>query len=175
MKKLITGMAIAACFLAACKGNSGSAASGSDSTATALKRNKQTALNSEAGYNSKSADAVCKDYAPDFIDYGSGEFPPSKNVDSIKADLKNFFAAYHDLKNEGLVAVADSNLVIVTGNWSGTFTDEYQKIKPTGKSFKIFDADIFTFNKDGKIAAHKSVQSLTGIFYQLGIPMPQKK
>jgi predicted ester cyclase len=175
MRKLITGMAIVACFFAACKGNSGSATTnGSDSTATALKKNKQTALNSDMGYNNKSADAVCKDYAPDFIDYGSGEYPPSKNLDSIKAETKSFIAAYPDIKGENLVAVADSNTVIVTGTWSGTFKGEFMKIKPTGKLFKVSDADIFTFNKDGKIASHRSIQSLTTIFTQLGIPLPKK-
>jgi len=33
-------------------------------------------------------------------------------------------------------------------------------MKPTGKSFKVMDADIFIFNKQGKITAHKSIQSI---------------
>ena len=176
MKKLFTALAlvaVAACILPSCKSSVSASSSGSDSTAAALKKNKQTALNSDMGFNSRSAEAVCKDFATDFVDYGSGEYPPSKNLDSIKASLKEFIAAYPDLKGENLMAVADSNTVIVTGNWSGTFKGEFMHIKPTGKKFKVFDADIFTFNKDGKIASHKSIQSLTTIFTQLGIPMPK--
>ncbi len=41
-------------------------------------------------------------------------------------------------------------------------------IKPTGKSYKVKDVDLFTFNDDGKITEHRSVQSSSTIMMQTG-------
>ena len=38
-------------------------------------------------------------------------------------------------------------------------TGEFMGMKPTGKSFKLKDVDLFTFNDAGKITEHRSVQS----------------
>jgi predicted ester cyclase len=175
MKKLITGMAIAACFLTACKNNGNSSSSGSDSNATALKRNKQTALNTEKAYVAKDTNAIFKDYAAGFKEYSNGTEKPQTNMDSIKASTKSFFNAFPDYNGENIQAFADSNTVIVTGDWSGTFKNEFMHMKPTGKKFKISDADIFTFNKEGKIISHRSIQSDATFLYALGVPMPEKK
>jgi len=166
-------MAIATCFLAACKSNSGTKSS-SDSTATAIKRNKQIALDAEMSISKQDMDGLFKNCSADFVDYGNGDSKPMKNVDSIKADFKGFLTAFPDFKGEDLAAIADSNTVVVTGNWSGTFKNDYMKMKANGKSFKIPEADIFTFNNEGKITSHKSVQSGIYIFYQLGFLVPKK-
>ena len=175
MRKLITGIAIAAFFLASCKSNPGSSATGSDSTAAALKRNKQTALNSEMALSKGDIDGVMKDWAPDFVDLGHGGSEPETNKDSIKAALKTFFAEFPDFTGKDFVAVADSNLVIVTCTWSGTFKNPLGTMKPNGKSFKMPEADIFTFNKEGKIKSRRSIQSDATLAYQLGDLVPAKK
>jgi predicted ester cyclase len=171
MKKNIISAAVACLFFAACNSNSSTMAKGSDSNSATLTKNKQTALNNIHAYVKKDLDGAFKDYTTDFVDYGNGEMRPMKNQDSMKMDLKNFFVAFPDYKAENLKAVAEGNTVIVTADWSGTFKNEYNKVKPTGKSFKAKDADIFTFNDAGKITSHKTIQSITAIFYQLGIPM----
>jgi steroid delta-isomerase-like uncharacterized protein len=170
MKKLIFSMAAAACIFTACK----APVAGSDAP-SAMDKNKQTALAAEAGFNKHDADAVFKDCSADFVDYGNGGGKPMKNLDSMKMNLKNFMAAFPDFKGENLAAYADSSSVIVTGTWSGTFKSEFMKIPATGKSYKAMDGDIYTFNKEGKITSHKSIQSDADFFYQLGIPMPPKK
>lgn len=167
-------MAAAGCFLAACKGPA-TVNTSSDSAAATLTKNKQTAMNSEMAMIKMDMDGVYKDCSPDFVDYGNGESKPVKSIDSLKANMKTFFAAFPDFKGENLRAVADSDMVIVTGDWSGTFKAEFMKIKPTNKVFKAADADIFTFNKEGKITSHKSIQSEMTYLYQLGVPMPAKK
>jgi len=175
MRTLITGIAIAALFLASCKSNSGSSAAGSDSTAAALKRNKQTALNSEMALSKGDIEGVMKDWAPDFVDLGHGGSPPEANKDSIKAAIKTFFAQFPDFTGKNFVAVADSNLVIVTCTWSGTFKNPHGTMKQNGKSFKMPEADIFTFNKEGKIKSRRSIQSDATLAYQLGDLVPAKK
>jgi predicted ester cyclase len=169
MKKLILGMAAAACIFTACKPSTGGDA------AASMEKNKQAALNADMAFGKKNVDTAFKDYAPGFIDYGNGEGKPVKNIDTLKANMKSFLAAFPDFKGENIMAVADSNTVVVTGTWSGTFKGEFMKIKPTNKSFKASEAEIYTFNKDGKITSHKSTQSEVTYLYQLGVPMPPKK
>jgi predicted ester cyclase len=176
MKKLILGMAIVSCFLAACTGKSSvTISTTSDSTATYLTKIKQAAMSSDSAYAKRDVITLVKDYAPGFIEYGNGESKAVTNMDTIKGSAKSFFEAFPDFKGEDFKVVAEDSTVIITGTWSGTFKKEFMKIKPTNKAFKVFDADIFTFNKAGKITSHKDVQSDAAFFNQLGIPMPKKK
>ncbi len=175
MKKLISGVAIAALFLSACNNKSATTSSAADSAAIVSARNKTTAMNSDLAFIKHDVDGATKDYAPGFTELGNGADKPAKNLDSIKMGLKQFFAAFPDLKGENLHAVAQGDSVIITGTYSGTFTGAFMKIKPTKKMFKAPDADIYTFNKDGKITSHSNIQSDATYFYQLGIPMPPKK
>lgn len=175
MKKIIFSAAIVALFLSACNQKAETTVKTVDSTTTLLGRNKQTALNSNLAFNSHDIEAAVKDYAADFVEYGSGSGKPMKSLDSIKMNLKSFFEAFPDFKGDQFHAFASGDTVIITGLWTGTFKKEYMKIKPTDKSFKAPDVDIFVFNKEGKIASHSNIQSEATFFYQLGIPMPPKK
>jgi predicted ester cyclase len=175
MKKIITCVAMAALFLAACNNKSTSTASTADSAMMKVEKNKEAALNANNAFIKGDIEGSFKDYSKDFVDYGDGSTKPMKNIDSMKMNNKAFLAAFPDLKVENMHAVGSGDTVIVTGTWSGTFKKELMKIKPTGKSYKAVDADIFIFNKDGKIISHANIQSLATYFYQLGIPMPPKK
>ncbi|MDB5124076.1 MAG: hypothetical protein JWP94_2205 [Mucilaginibacter sp.] len=169
MKKIITAMAIAACFLYACKNKSNADRNDYSSIS---ERNKQVALKADRALGRGEVDSAYKDCTADFIEYGNGESKTTKNLDSTKAYMKLFVRSFPDFRIDNLHAYADSNSVVVTGDWSGTFKSQFRDIPPTMKSFKAPDADIFTFNKDGKIIAHRSIQSETTILYQLGISLP---
>lgn len=136
-------------------------------------RNKKAALGSVAGINAHDVDAVVKDAAPDMIDYYDGSGPPMKGVDSIKIGLGHFLASIPDIKGENIEAFADGNTVIVTGDWSGTFKKDMMGIKATNRSFKIRDADVFTFNDEGKITSHRGIQSGIVWMTQVGAKMPK--
>ncbi|GAC1302044.1 MAG: hypothetical protein NVSMB24_05940 [Mucilaginibacter sp.] len=171
MKKIITGLAIAACFFCAYKSKSGADDSG-NYAAIFSNRIKQVALNADKALAKGEVDSAYRDCTVNFAEYGNGESNTTRNLDSTKAYMKLFVRSFPDFKIENLHAYADSNTVVVTGDWSGTFKNQFRDIAPTMKTFKIPDADIFTFNKDGKITAHRSVQSEITILYQLGISLP---
>ncbi len=169
-------MAVAAIFLLACNNKTTTATTtGSDSTTIYLEKIKLAALQSDSAFVKKDVDGSMKDYAPGFLEYGSGASKPMTNMDSVKADAKNFFVAFPDFKGENFHAIASDSTVVILGDWSGTFKSDYMKMKATGKSFKVADADIFTFNKAGKATSHRSIQSLASFLTQLGVPMPAKK
>ena len=69
--------------------------------------------------------------------------------------------------------MADGDKVIVYGEWSGTFKNDYMGMKATNKSFKINDVDIFTFNDDGKITSHRSIMPYSVSMQQVGARMPK--
>lgn len=174
MKKIIT-LAFIACSFCACKHHKTNLTGSTTDTADLSGRNKDVALASERAFASRNVDAIFKDCAPDFTDYGNGEGKPLKNTDSVKLSIKNLFDAFPDFKTENIRAVAEGNTVIVTSDMTGTFKKDFMGFKPTGKSFKLSDADIFTFNNDGKITSHRSIQSDASFLSQIGIPLPAKK
>jgi len=176
MKKFFTLTAITALFLQACTQNkSAGSTSVVDSAAIKTNINKATALASIEGFSKHDVDMIYKDCAPDFTDYGNGAMPPVSNMDTLKTNMKGFLEAMPDFKAENISAVASGDTVVIIANWSGTFKKEYMGMKPTNKSFKAPDVDVFTFNKDGKISSHRSIQGEPTFFYQLGIPMPETK
>jgi predicted ester cyclase len=110
------------------------------------------------------------------MDLGDGSMPPTKGIDSMKAGIKSFVAAFPDLKGEDLEALsnADGSKVIILGKWSGTFKNDFMGMKATGKSYaKINDADIFTFDETGKITSHANVQSNMTYMNAVGAMMPK--
>ena len=179
MKKLLLVFSASILLLAGCNGSNDSAKNNStDSTSMAgsgnegkEERNKQTALASIQSFNNRNVDDVLKDAEPNAVEYGDGSGPVIKGVDSIKVGMRAWMDAFPDYKGENLKAIADGDEVVVCGDWSGTFKKDFMGMKATGKSFKAKDADIFTFNDEGKITEHRAVQSMEGIFQQVGVPM----
>ncbi len=171
MKKIILGMAIATLFLAACNGHA-TLTVGGDSTAIKTEHNRVTALNAVQSFGNKKPDSIFAHCAADFTDYQSGEDKPTKNIDSIKAGMKQFYAAFPDLKLTNITAFAHGDSALVLCTMAGTFKNDFMGMKSTGKSFKFDDVDVFTFNKDGKVITHASVQRSATMMAQLGIKMP---
>lgn len=136
-----------------------------------LEKNKATALASVQAFSAGKMDEALKDITTDAVDYGDGGMAPVKGIDSIKAMIKTFMAAFPDYKGENFLVIGDGNHVAVFADYSGTFKNPMMDIKPTGKSFKVKDVDLFTFNDAGKITEHRSVQSGKTIMDMVGAKM----
>jgi hypothetical protein len=178
MKKLIIitipAVICAACLLSGCAGKMG-ATSGTDSTAMMAQKNKKTAMAAQMAFVNHQTDSLFKDCAADFVDYGDGSMKPMKGVDSAKVGLKMFMAGFPDASETDMVAFAQGDSVIITGTYTGTFKGAMGPVKPTGKSFKVADADIFTFDKQGKVTSHRSIQSANTYLAAVGASMPPGK
>ncbi len=99
---------------------------------------------------------------------------PMKGRDTIINMVKGFLSAFPDYKGENFMVVGDGNHVAVFADYSGTFKNPLMGMKPTGKSFKYRDVDIFTFNDAGQITEHRSVQSGKTLMDMIGAKMPKK-
>ena len=143
------------------------------SSSSKAEKNRQTALASAMAINAHDVDAILKDAASDAVDYGDGSMPPVKNMDSVKAGVKAWLNAFPDIKVENPMALsdADGSHVVVLGVWTGTFKNDLMGMKATGKTFKYWDGDLFTFNSDGKITEHRGIQSSITLMSQIGAKM----
>ena len=171
MKQLFAFIFIVALFLSCNNATQPAAVVTVDSAAlakeTMLKKNKAAALAFIQAINSKNMNDIVKDFAADYVDYHDGTEPPSRGIDTLKMDLQAFLTAFPDVNAGNLVAVAEGNQVAVFGEWSGTFKANLGKMKATGKTFKVKDADLFTFNDAGKIIEHRSVQPASALLSQV--------
>jgi predicted ester cyclase len=177
MKQLLVFIVLSVIIMS-CNNNNPSASSNIDSVASArsakdsiLERNKATALASVQAFSTGKMDEAFKDVTPDAMDYGDGTMAPIKGVDSIKSMIRGFMAAFPDYKGENFLVIGDGDHVAVFGDYTGTFKKPFMGIKPTGKTFKVKDVDLFTFNNDGKITEHRSVQAGSTIMDMVGARM----
>ena len=180
MKRIFIAISIVSLLFLACNSNKTDTPNGTASSSKGMnlkqdmeERNKETAMASAKGFNDHNTDEVLKNVTADFVDYGDGSMPPIKGSDSAKAFIKMFMASFPDFKVENLMALADGDHVAVIGDWSGTFKKDFMGMKASSKQIKYKDVDIFTFNSEGKITEHRSIQSLDNVFRQLGASMPK--
>jgi predicted ester cyclase len=140
---------------------------------SAAEKNMQTALTAVQAVNALDLDAAFKNVTPDAVDYNDGSMEPVKNIESIKAGIKAWMAAFPDVKENNLESFsnADGSKVIITGEFTGTFKNDFMGMKATGKSFKYMEGAIFTFNSDGKITSHRFIQSNMTAMMQVGAKM----
>ena len=176
MKRLLAILATVCLLSAGCTNTPGTAAEKDSSktegpsTGTAgdmVEKNRATALAALQSFTNHDAGAVLKDVSPDFMDYGDGSSAPIKGTDSCKAAIQSFLTAFPDVKGENSMAIAEGNHVAVFGDWSGTFKMKMMNMEPTGKSFKMKDVDLFTFNNNGQITEHRSIQAMGTIMMQV--------
>lgn len=135
-------------------------------------RNKEIVKNMMQAFNSHSLDEAMKNTAPNFVDYGDGNMQPITNMDSLKAMFNGWITSF-DMKADNLQYFADGDHVLVMGDWTGTWKQDYMGMKANGKSFQTKDMDIFKLNDEGQIVEHRNIQNW-GLMMQtqLGMKMP---
>jgi predicted SnoaL-like aldol condensation-catalyzing enzyme len=183
MKKTIVLLAVATALLTACE-TSNNKAEGTDtkmadstnveSAESKTERNKKVVRASMEAMMSKNVDEAFKDVAPDVVDYNDGSMPAMKGKDSIMNMIKSWMNAFPDNKGNDLKYVAEGDWVMVWGEWSGTFKNDFMGTKATNKSYKMKDVDIFKLNDAGQIIEHHNVQSPNTMMRQVGMAPPKK-
>ena len=131
-----------------------------------LEKNKATALAAEDAFNSHDVNALMMYVADDAVDYGDASMEPIKGKEAISKNLQSYFSAFPDVKGTHTVVLSEGNHVAVFSEYQGTNKGEMMGMKPTGKSVKFNDADLFTFNDEGKITEHRAVQNFGNVMMQ---------
>jgi predicted ester cyclase/predicted small secreted protein len=183
MKKVFLLLAVTAVVFTACESNAnkteGADIKMSDSTnagsaESKTERNKKIMMASFDAMASHNVADMLKDCAADCVDYGDGSMPPVKSKDSIMKMISQWMNAFPDNKGNDLKFVADGDWVMVWGEWTGTFKNDFMGMKATNKSYKMKDVDIFKMNDAGQVIEHHNVQSPNTMMMQVGM-MPPKK
>lgn len=140
-------------------------------------RNKQIVLKRLKAMDSGRADSVIRDESTDvnFIDYRDGSQPPKKGIEVARADLQEWLNAFPDYNGKNFLAVADGDVVMVYGEWTGTWKNDFKGMKATGKSFTLNEVDIFRLNDQGKVMEHREIQSIVTIAKQVDMPIPEMR
>lgn len=180
MKKTFLLLALTAIIFSACESNSnkmGTETKTSDSSMTENKteRNKKVVMASYEAMNSHNVSEALKNCAADCVDYGDGSMRPVKGKDSIMKMLNEWTTAFPDAKGSDLKYVADGDWVMVWGDQSGTWKNDFMGMKATNKSYKMKDVDIFKLNDAGQIVEHHNVQSPNTMMMQVGMNPPKNK
>ena len=138
-------------------------------------KNKATALASVNALIAGDVDGVLKDVAATgtIVDYGDGSMPPVTNLDTLRAGMKAWRGVMSEFKADNLLAVADGDYVIVYGEWSVTYKEDFMGMKTAGKSYKVNDVDIFKFNSEGKMIEHRSIYPFSAVMAQMGVTAPK--
>lgn len=166
MKTILVSLWCLIIIFSSCNGGTKTERVSTDSSATdknSEERNKMEAIQLIKAINENNVDEAFKNTAVDVVEYGDGSMPPTKGLDSLKMNLKMWLNNIENYKGENLDAVAEGNKVMVYGDWSGQFKSDFMGMKAAGKKFKMKDVDYFTFNDEGKITEHRSVQSITSM------------
>jgi len=186
MKKVFLLLAVSTTLFAACESNAsktegttGMNSEKSDSATGMIEnkaeRNKKIIMASFDAMASHNVNDMLKDCAADCVDYGDGSMPAVKGKDSIAKMLTGWMSAFPDNKGSDLKFVADGDWVMVWGEWSGTFKNDFMGMKATNKSYKMHDVDIFKLNDAGQVVEHHNIQSPNTMMMQVGAAMPGKK
>jgi predicted ester cyclase len=181
MKRVFLLLAVSATLFTACESNAGKTEGtegATSDTAAAMtenkaERNKKVIMASFDAMASRNVNDMLKDVAPDAVDYGDGSMPPVKGKDSIMKMINQWMNAFPDNKGNDLKYVADGDWVMVWGEWTGTFKNDFMGMKATNKSYKMKDVDIFKMNDAGQVIEHHNVQSPNTMMSQVGM-MPKK-
>ena len=127
--------------------------------------------------NAGNIDAADDLITPDRPDHDPN-LPPemTKDREGFKIFFRMFCAACPDLKFTSQFMVAEGDIVMSYNVVEGTQSGELLGIPPTGKSFKVANADVCRFNSEGKIAEHWGVFDFIGMLRQIGMaPTPGQK
>jgi predicted ester cyclase len=111
-------------------------------------------------------------FAPDNkVFYESGD-PVSFN--DMESFIKMFYGAFPDFKHQVDEIYATDDKVIVMLTYTGTHTNDYMEIKPTGNKVKYKGINIFQFANSKAINVW-AVEDELGMMTQLGIELKPKK
>ena len=119
----------------------------------------------------KAANFVSADFVDETVPAEAWAQMGADGVARFQAAIQSYKTAFPDLQWKTTLMVAEGDNVMVYGEMTGTFKNDFMGMKATNKSFKIADVDIVQFNKEGKCIKHMAVQDPMVMWAQLGVEM----
>jgi predicted ester cyclase len=146
-----------------------------DSKDSKEERNKKTLTDLYDAMEKLDSNKMMEFMADDVVEYGDGSMNAVKSKDSVKVAISYWMGALESFDIDKVKMVAEGDDVWVYGTFTTKFKDNLMGMPTKGKTVKMDDIDMLTFNDAGKITSHRSVQSMYTFFGELGVPPPPKK
>jgi steroid delta-isomerase-like uncharacterized protein len=96
-------------------------------------------------------------------------YPEPLTREEVAEFMPRYWHAYPDAHVDTQYIYAEGDRVIVENIMSGTLENDFDDLKATGRSFKVWEACVFDM-KDGKIEAARVYTDRLTINEQLGAP-----
>jgi steroid delta-isomerase-like uncharacterized protein len=117
-------------------------------------------------FNAGNIDAFSEFIAADVVDHSAAP-GMAGGIDSLKKEMKDFKAAFPDMKLENQKVLASGDYVTVISQAAGTNTGPMMGMAATGKPVKFQAIDVWLV-RDGKLAESWHVEQLLQMMTQLG-------
>lgn len=88
--------------------------------------------------------------------------------DRIAEVYRNWFAAFPDVRFEATDVVAEPERAVMFWTVTGTHSAEFSGFPPTGRTFQIRGASLYTFS-NGEIVHERRLYDFTALLMQLGV------
>ncbi len=145
-----------------------------DGTKATMEANKKLAAGIFDVFNTGNTEGIEKIIAADMKENTpdpNDPCPDKVGPDKFKCIVASYRGSFPDVKVVAKVTVAEGDMVVVWGEWSGTNTGEMMGMPPTGKSVTQPFVDMFKC-KDGKITEHWGIADNLAFMTQLGMIPP---
>jgi steroid delta-isomerase-like uncharacterized protein len=91
-----------------------------------------------------------------------------KGRERIADVYRNWFSAFPDVRFEATDVVAEDERAVMFWTVTGTHTAEFSGFPPTGRTFQIRGASLYTFS-DGRIVHERRLYDFTSLLMQIGV------
>ena len=171
---------LAACFLLACEtaettNPDAPVNDAASSESSKEERNKKTLSDLYDALGRLDTARAAELMADDIVDYGDGSMEPARGSAQAMAAMGQWMRSVENFNVDGVKMLAEGDQVWAFGTFSMKFKDDVMGLPTKGKSVKMDDVDMITFNEEGKITSHRSVQSPHTFFGELGIAPPKQQ
>jgi predicted ester cyclase len=113
-------------------------------------------------------DSITASCAPDMkVYYESGE---SASFSDMEPYIKMFYTSFPDYKHEIEDIIAADDKVVCRISYTGTFTNPFMEMSPSGEKFRYKGIQIFQF-ANSKVTNFWAVEDELGLMTQLGLEL----
>lgn len=133
----------------------------------AEKRNLEVVRRAVQALNDRDVDGFLASFTPDGTSH-EVYFPQPLNLTEFRPFLEDWLRAYPDAKIQTQTMVVEGDTVAIENVVTGTFINDLQGVKATGRSYVVREAVFFDLS-GGKIRAERIYQDQKTVEQQLGI------
>jgi steroid delta-isomerase-like uncharacterized protein len=177
MKKVywILPLALIVCFTVACQDKAAMAELEEFKAQAALEEQNEALYREFIDeLNKGNLDVFDEYFVPDYAYYFPSNAQEPLSLEETRELVETHFKSFPDYKWKIEELYADKDMIIARMSTSGTFTEEYRGIPPTGKKIES-SAIFFVRMENGKVVEEREEVDVLRVMQQLGMELKPKQ